>query len=396
MKGIEHGEVRDAIARAFDANEFDMFLYERLDFDRPAMVASGPFRQVVDAVLRQAEMSGWDSMLIAEVAAARPLKREVQAVYRKYAQALVDDARRQQVDESRRKVMERYGLGPSVTVQSGGVAQVPAAAPATSAGLERTVKAHLPFLDVGLWRQQLFKQEGRVCRVEVNGSPLGTGFLVGPDVVLTNYHVMEWVIASPALAAGVRLRFDLRVLGNGLQSEGTLVGLNAADWLVDHSPFTAAEKQGRPDDVPPSPDELDHALIRLDRAFGAEPADPGNAEVEARGWVAVPTAAPAMAAGMPIFILQHPLAQPLKLAIDTQGVQVVNPGGTRVRYATNTESGSSGSPCFDTNWGLVALHHYGDPAFQHPATYNQGIPIWAIRERLRRVGKEGVLGGASP
>ncbi|HLL81721.1 MAG TPA: serine protease, partial [Longimicrobium sp.] len=157
-----------------------------------------------------------------------------------------------------------------------------------------------------------------------------------------------------------------------------------------------AEKQGRPDDVPPSPDELDHALLRLDRAFGAEPADPGNAQGEPRGWVAVPSAAPAIAPGMPIFILQHPLAQPLKLAIDTQGVQVVNPGGTRVRYATNTESGSSGSPCFDANWGLVALHHYGDPAFQHPATYNQGIPIGAIRERLRRVGKEGVLGGVSP
>jgi hypothetical protein len=395
MKGIEHGEVRDVIARAFDANEFDMFLYERLEFNRPDYVAPGPFRQVVDGVLRYAEMNGWDPILIAEVAAARPLKAEVQAVYRKYAQALVDDARRQQVDESRRKMMERYALGPSVTVQSGGVAQEPAA-PATSAGLERTVKVHLPFLDVALWRQQLFKQEGRVCRVEVNGSPLGTGFLVGPDVVLTNYHVMERVIASPALAAGVRLRFDLRVLGNGLQSEGTLVGLAGADWLVDHSPYTAAEKQGRPDDVPPSPDELDHALLRLVRPFGSEPADPGNAEGEARGWVAVPNAPPAVAPGMPIFILQHPLAQPLKLAIDTQGVQVVNPGGTRVRYATNTESGSSGSPCFDENWGLVALHHYGDPAFKHPATYNQGIPIGAIRDRLRRVGKEEVLGGVSP
>ncbi|HEY0152908.1 MAG TPA: trypsin-like peptidase domain-containing protein [Longimicrobium sp.] len=394
MQGIVHGEVRDVIVRAFNADAFDMFLYQRLDFDRRAEVADGPFRKVVDDVLRHAEENGWDPILIAEVAAARPMKAEVQDVYRKYAQALVDDARRQQVDESRRKMMERYALGPSVTVQKGGVEQGPPAAPATSEGLERTVKAHLPFLDVGLWRQQMFRLEGRVCRVEVGGSPAGTGFLVAPDLVLTNYHVLMGVITDPSLAAGVRMRFDYRVLGNGLQSDGTLAAL-AADWLVDHSPFTDAERRGQPDSVPPTPDELDYALVRLDRPLGAEPADAAR-QGEPRGWVNVPAAAPAVAPGMPLFILQHPLAQPLKLAIDTQGVQEVNPGGTRIRYATNTESGSSGSPCFDTNWGLVALHHYGDPAFKHPATYNQGIPIAAIRDRLRRVGKEGVLGGASP
>ena len=76
---------------------------------------------------------------------------------------------------------------------------------------------------------------------------------------------------------------------------------------------------------------------------------------------------------MPIMIVQHPKAEPLALAVDTLGVQSLNANKTRVRYNTNTESGSSGSPCFNINWGLVALHHYGDPLYDQ-ARYNQGIP----------------------
>ena len=76
---------------------------------------------------------------------------------------------------------------------------------------------------------------------------------------------------------------------------------------------------------------------------------------------------------MPILILQHPNTEPLKLAVDTAGVLKLYENGTRIRYATNTEPGSSGSPCFDIDWKLIALHHYGDPQYDQ-AQYNQGNP----------------------
>ena len=41
-----------------------------------------------------------------------------------------------------------------------------------------------------------------------------------------------------------------------------------------------------------------------------------------------------------------------------------NANNTRVRYRTNTEEGSSGAPCFDKDWELVALHHSGDPNYE--------------------------------
>ena len=57
---------------------------------------------------------------------------------------------------------------------------------------------------------------------------------------------------------------------------------------------------------------------------------------------------------------------------------------------TNTSPGSSGSPCFDKGWNLVALHHSGDPA--GVLRHNQGVPIGAIRRLLESRGKLNLVG----
>ncbi|HMA34789.1 MAG TPA: trypsin-like peptidase domain-containing protein, partial [Chloroflexia bacterium] len=81
-------------------------------------------------------------------------------------------------------------------------------------------------------------------------------------------------------------------------------------------------------------------------------------------------------AGEPLFILQHPAGDPLRVAFDRvvrvpQGAQ-----STRITYRTNTKRGSSGSPCFTINWGLVALHHgFDEDDPEHP---NEGIPFAAM------------------
>ena len=75
----------------------------------------------------------------------------------------------------------------------------------------------------------------------------------------------------------------------------------------------------------------------------------------------------------------------MKLALDLEAELELNANGTRVLYKTRTEAGSSGSPCFNELWEVVALHHAGDPSyagFYNPA-FNEGIPISKIVERLR-------------
>ncbi len=393
MKGIEFAEVRDAIVRAFSADEFDMFLYEKLDFDRSNYVADGPFRLVVTNVLKSFEDEGRDPHLIAAVAAVRPLKADVQDVYRKYAHSLLGAAQQQSVNDEQMLALQRYGLIPSVDLQRGGQAQLPSATIAFQEGFQRIVRRELPNLNPRIWGAQLFKNETRVCRIEVDGAPLGTGFLVGREAVLTNHHVLRDLIEAKASGNRIKCLFDYRIQVSNIESEGIRVGLppDFANWHVDSSPPLSdiEEHTGAP---LPSSDQLDHALIRLERALGDEPLYPQG---PMRGWVRVSTTAPTISEHMPLLILQHPKAEPIKLAMDTDAIRTINANRTRVRYATNTEKGSSGSPCFNMEWRLVALHHYGESGTENLA-FNQGIPVEAIRERLTRVGKAEFLGSELP
>ena len=77
----------------------------------------------------------------------------------------------------------------------------------------------------------------------------------------------------------------------------------------------------------------------------------------------------------PLLILQHPEAEPLKLAIGA----VVTPddGQQHVTYKVNTKGGSSGSPCFTSALDPVAIHHFGR------SVENQGVNLGAILQFLR-------------
>jgi hypothetical protein len=58
-----------------------------------------------------------------------------------------------------------------------------------------------------------------------------------------------------------------------------------------------------------------------------------------------------------LYILQHPQGEPMKLAIDANGITSVCQDTARIQYVTRASPGSSGSPCFNENWKVLALHH---------------------------------------
>ena len=371
MPGVRFEEIWKALYSAYTKRSLEQMLRTRLSIDLGVMVGDGPVRDMTFDLLGEAERQGWEVDLVREAYRFNPGNAELLGIYAK------------------------YGLAPGAAVQAGGKVTDAAAATVAAEGFEKTVKDHLALLDINVWRERLARIETQVCRVEINGNAMGTGFLVGPDAVLTNYHVLEPALRSGS-AAGVTCRFDYKVLADKSRSPGVVLALDRTNWDLDHSLYSDGEKQGQPDSGTPTEDELDYALVRLERPIGNQPVNPkAESDSAIRGWVYVPHgAAPAFQAKMPLIIVQHPDGSPLKLAIDTEAVLGVNDKGTRVRYATNTEPGSSGSPCFDMDWNLVALHHYGDPAYAHPK-YNQGIPINMVRDRITKQNRADVLGQAN-
>jgi V8-like Glu-specific endopeptidase len=282
-----------------------------------------------------------------------------------------------------RRVYEKYGMAPLASVQASGQPVGNGSMRATTLAFESNVKPKLKSVDMAVWRERMAQVEGQVCRIEFNNSPMGTGFLVGPDLLLTNYHVLERPLKGKLPVEQVACRFDYKVLSDDSRSEGTVVRLDKANWQIDASPYSQAEADSAPDRVAPTADELDFAVVRLARPIGSESIDKNaTAGAPKRGWIAIPPAQPALEKDMTLMIAQHPDGSPMKFAFDTNSVIGMAGENRRVRYTTNTEGGSSGSPCFDIDWTLVALHHMGDQNWKKVPEFNQGVPIGLIGARL--------------
>ncbi|MRX51191.1 serine protease [Paracoccus sp. S-4012] len=271
-----------------------------------------------------------------------------------------------------------------LSLQVAGAAVADAPPNGFAPGLQRNVRPNLQKLDLMVWVDKLLRIRNRVCRIEIGTRAAGTGFLVGPQAVLTNWHVVEKA-ATAGRVADLRCRFDYLMREDGARQPGVVLPLGDKA-LACHSPFSPAELTDHPAEPPPTPDELDFALLHLGEAAGEH-----EIEGVARRWIPLPAAAPALAPDDPLLIVQHPDGAPMKLAMDTQAVIGPNANGTRLRYRTNTDSGSSGSPGFSMDWDPVVLHHYGDPAWQAPK-FNQGVPLHLVRARIEAGGQSGLLG----
>lgn len=251
--------------------------------------------------------------------------------------------------------------------------------------LEKIIKAKNSFINVTQWREKLGAIETQVCRIEQKYAggfhPLGTGFLIGADIAITNYHVMESVIKEKIAPENIILRFDYKQLGDSITvNQGKVYELLLADWLIDYSPYLP-----HPQKREPTIDELDYAILRIDGEPGNQRV--GEADSPKRGWIELPTTDYDFVSNTPLFIVQHPQGTPLKLAFDTESIIKLNSNQTVVQYRTNTESGSSGSPCFNIDWQLVALHHSGDPLYESDQPqFNAGTPLSAIISRLQKRG----------
>lgn len=267
---------------------------------------------------------------------------------------------------------------------------------ASTPAVERAIREASPYLDISPLRQAIGEAEVRVCRIEIavpGGKTYGTGFLVGPDLVMTNHHVMEPVIDKPDLAAGAVFLFDYKVLSNKVLNAGTPFSLASDGWLVADSPLSPIDEEADPKSGTPSDEELDYTVVRLAAKPGLEPVGDGDDKSPDRGWIQIKAPQKEPEPGTLLFVVQHPNWRPLKVVFEQDGVMEHDGPESRIRHRVNTEKGSSGSPCFNSDWELVGLHHVGDPDFDRPAQFNEAIAVSAIAELLEQEGKLQELGG---
>ncbi len=119
------------------------------------------------------------------------------------------------------------------------------------------------------------------------------------------------------------------------------------------------------------PHELDTTVLQMDQAVDKPDIYP-LAEV-------LPIVEPSAR----VYIIGHPAGGTLSFSLQDNALLAHKDPPGKVHYRTPTVGGSSGSPVFNRNWDLIALHHSGDtvmPKLDGTGTYqaNEGIWIRAI------------------
>lgn len=233
---------------------------------------------------------------------------------------------------------------------------------ALALGVETTPEARAVHLEQVVGENNLrpvyFLREGTrlasaVAQVIVPGVGLGTGFLVGPRVLMTNNHVLR--SASSASDAVARFNFEEDIDGN----------LRPVD-----------DYRCRPDLLFATNSRLDYTIVALDGRPGDQ-----------YGVVTIDEEA-TLHVGDGVNIVQHPDGRPKEVALVDNVVAYI--GDDVVQYLTDTMPGSSGSPVFDDEWNIVALHHSGgwipEPSASSTHFRNEGIRISSILEDLTKAG----------
>lgn len=208
----------------------------------------------------------------------------------------------------------------------------------TDALMERVIGETRDFLSVEFLERGLMVNRcvGRVVTDLGSGRrSFGTGFMVSPRLLLTNWHVLK--TKDTAAVSTVEFDYQLDFMGNARTPQR---------FRLEPAVFYLSQR------------ELDFALVAVEETSSQ------NKKVRDLGWCRlIPTEGKAIL-GNPVNIIQHPLGEMKQVIIRENKLVDLPPQplDTFAHYEGDTEPGSSGSPVFNDQWEVIALHHSGVPA----------------------------------
>ncbi|MCC9601050.1 DNA/RNA non-specific endonuclease [Stieleria sp. JC731] len=203
---------------------------------------------------------------------------------------------------------------------------------------------------------------GRLSVITEYGIPAGTGsgFLVGPGLLLTNHHVIATIERA---GSGSYVLFDYEYDADNRLKNSERFDLTKELFFTDK--------------------DLDFTFVSV-----APTGSRGN-RIEDYGRMKLIRESGKALKGEEVSIIQHPEGLPKQIAIRES--TVVGRKDAFVYYYADTNRGSSGSPVVNDQWFPVALHHRSVPDYYKPCEYvaNRGIRISEIYKRLETLADAG-------
>jgi endonuclease G, mitochondrial len=175
-----------------------------------------------------------------------------------------------------------------------------------------------------------------ICRVTIKDEVgrtlgLGTGFLIAPNVLLTNNHVLpSSVIAGRSVA---EFSYELDIAGQ--PATPVRFSFDAQRLFITNV-------------------DLDYSVVAVRSV-----SDDGGTQLSSYGILPLVQVTGKVADGEWLTIVQHPNGERKQLCVREN--KLIKRTPDVLWYSTDTLGGSSGSPVFNNEWYVVALHHSGIP-----------------------------------
>lgn len=235
-----------------------------------------------------------------------------------------------------------------------------------ASGPERVYGGTIDFVGIS-FLERGWRAAQSVARVAFrDGRAQGSGFMISNRLFITNNHV----IGSESDASQLTLEFDYELDPADRVRVATRFELDPQSLFVT---------DGR--------DALDFTVVAVGkRVVGAR-------VLQEIGFCSLSDAPDKHALGEVANIIQHPDGRYKEVVLREN--RLVSRLDSVLHYVADTEPGSSGSPVFNNEWRVIALHHWGGPWLQKaddsgkpvPREVNEGVRISAIVKELRQRAK---------
>ncbi len=200
-------------------------------------------------------------------------------------------------------------------------------------GLERMLGGQNDFLSIEFFEAGLAAARA-VGRLQTPFS-LGTGFLIAPDILLTNNHVLP----DEVTAEGAVLEMDAEENRIGTPKAIRTFRLDPGRFFATDCPldFTFVAVHPQAEDGTPI------------KEFGCHPLIAGEGKI---------------LVGLSVNIVQHPAGGPKSVVVHNSKLIFLSneiKADEFCYYTSDTNEGSSGAPVFNNHWEVIALHHSAVP-----------------------------------